>query len=176
MAARWDRIIKFLFHLSLQRKLLNRNPHPSPLQLSREIPRTPQPFNQSWHPNCNAQRSFPAEIPKSAPQLAKQQTTKIPIPGLPRFVFYIFQPCVTLCIPKTFSIELGLDSVPSNHKFEICRAKCVYDKFLGADKGQSGGHTCAGVLIMLLKANNKNGGRPSVTTQGFHNKHECLYI
>ena len=55
-------------------------------------------------------------------------------------------------------------------------AKCVYDKFLGAEKGQSGGHTCAGVLIMLLKAFNKNGGRHSVTTQGFHNKHKCLYI
>ena len=54
--------------------------------------------------------------------------------------------------------------------------ECVYDKYLGADKRQSGSQTCAGVVIMLLKANNKNGGRHSVTTQGFHIKHECLYL
>ena len=46
------------------------------------------------------------------------------------------------------------------------------DKFLGADKGLSGEPTCAGVLVILSKANNKNGGRYS--NSRFPNKYECL--
>ena len=67
-------------------------------------------------------------------------------------------PCVTLCIPKTFGIKLGLDSLLSKQKSERCCARMCYDKFLDTDKGQSGEHTCAGGLVMLIKDKNKNGG------------------
>ena len=78
-------------------------------------------------------------------------------------------------ITRNFWYRASLDSVLSKQKSERCRARICYDKFLDADKEQSGEHTCAGGLVMLLKEKNKNGGRHRVATQGFHNKYNAYY-